>query len=387
MSIFTAARLSRAPMASLTAFGAFWGVFAAYVPEFKLRAGASDSQLGLALMMSAIGGMASMWLAPTLAKRLGRFMMPLAATVLVLATAVPLTIHSVASLAVAILVMGACLSALDMGANLRLSVLEARHGMHLMNLSHAMFSFGFGGAALAASLARRAGVAPETVFPVLGLALLPLVAATIERRDWQGAPDAPADAGHDGVWAAILPAAAILFAAFVSENAADAFSALHIERTLGGAAGDGGFGPMMLGLAMGVGRLSGQFAAARLGEAGLIFWSSVAGIVGAVVTALAPTPLAGIAGVGLLGLGVAVTVPSANSILGKLVRPDQRGYAISRAWMVGFTGFFVGPTLVGRISDLAGLRLSFALIALVMATILISVRRMARLAGRAGVQL
>ncbi|MDH5454083.1 MAG: MFS transporter, partial [Paracoccaceae bacterium] len=65
-----------------------------------------------------------------------------------------------------------------------------------------------------------------------------------------------------------------------------------------------------------------------------------------------------------------VTVPSANSILGGLVRPDQRAHAISRAWMIGFTGFFIGPTAVGIIAEMAGLRIAFAVIAIVMAMII-----------------
>lgn len=378
MSIIQAAGLSRAPMAALTAIGIFWGGFAAYIPEFKARAGASDSELGLALMMTAVGGIAAMYLAPRLTARLGRATLPVGVAVLALAALYPLMIDSVDGLALAILAMGASMSVLDMSANMRVSVLEERHGLHLMNLNHALFSVGFAASALAASLARRAGVPPEAAFPLLGLVVLALGVLMVEGRSWQAAPAAPDNADHAGIWAAILPAAAILFAAFVSENAADTFSALHIERTLGGPAGDGGFGPMMLGLTMGVGRLSGQFVADKLGEARLIFWSAAVGVVGAVITALAPSPMIGIAGVGLLGLGVAVTVPSANSILGKLVRPDQRGHAISRAWMIGFTGFFVGPTMMGGVSDLVGLRASFAVIALVMATILISVRLMAR---------
>jgi len=382
MSIIQAARLSRAPLAALTGIGIFWGAFAAYVPEIKARAGASDSALGLAIMMSAVGGIIAMWLAPVLMARLGRFTLPVTAVVLAMAGFYPLLVGSVPTLALVTMAMGASMSLLDMSANMRVSVLEERHGLHLMNLNHAMFSFGFAGSALVASLARRAGLPPESVFPVLVLVLLVMAAATVEGRGWQRAPDAPHGADHGGLWAAILPAAAILFAAFVSENAVDAFSALHIERTLGGLPGNGGFGPMMLGLAMGIGRLSGQVAAQKLGETGLIFWSAVVGIVGALVTAAAPTPLVGMLGVGLLGLGVAVTVPSANSILGKLVRPDQRGFAISRAWMIGFTGFFIGPSMMGRVSDWVGLRVSFALIALVLATILLSVRMMER-RGRA----
>ena len=82
MSIIQAARLSRAPLMALTGIGMFWGAFAAYVPDIKVRAGASDSALGLAIMMSAVGGIIAMALAPVLMARLGRFTLPLTAVVL-----------------------------------------------------------------------------------------------------------------------------------------------------------------------------------------------------------------------------------------------------------------------------------------------------------------
>ena len=370
MSILKAARLSRAPMAGLMGVGVFWGGFVAFIPDIKARVGASDAELGIALMMAALGGIVAMSLGPRLVGRFGRHTMPTAAVVLAMAFSYPLIAGSVPALGLAVFGMGASMSFLDITANLRITVLEERHRQHLMNLNHAMFSFAFALSALGTGLARKAGWGPGDLFPILAVILLALGAAMIEGRDWQGAPPAPEGADHAGIWSAILPVAAILFGAFVCENATDSWSALHIERTLGGQAGDGGFGPMMLGLTMGFGRLSGQFAAQKLGEAGLIFWSAVVGVVGALVIAAAPTPAIAMLGVGLLGLGIAVTVPSANSILGKLVRPDQRGYAISRAWMIGFTGYFVGPMVMGQVSQIAGLRIAFCFIAVMMALIL-----------------
>ncbi|PKP75440.1 MAG: hypothetical protein CVT84_03120 [Alphaproteobacteria bacterium HGW-Alphaproteobacteria-6] len=167
----------------------------------------------------------------------------------------------------------------------------------------------------------------------------------------------------------ILPVAAVLFLCFVAENSIEAWSALHVERTLGAPAGQGGFGPTMLGLTMGVARLGGHYAVTRLGEIGLILWSVALGTLGAAVLAAAPTPIVGMAGIALMGLGVAVVVPTANSILGRLVRPDQRGQAISRAWMIGFTGFFLGPVMMGQISEVVGLRAAFAVIAVMVALI------------------
>lgn len=370
MSILHVVRVSRTPLAGLAAVGVFWGGFAAFIPDIKTAVGASDAELGAALMTMSVGGIATMYFGPKFFGLLGRHTLPVAAVVLALAAFYPLLSHSVIALGLAMCGMGASISFLDIGSNLRVSTLEERHDLHLMNLNHAMFSFGFAAMALLASLARKSGWTPTEFFPVIALAVLAIGALTIERGDWQGAPPAPDGSDHSGIWAAILPAAAILFVAFVCENATDTWSALHIERTLGGPAGDGGFGPMMLGLTMGFGRLSGQFAAQRLGEAGLIFWSAVVGVIGAVIVAAASTPTIAVLGIGLIGLGVAVTVPSANSILGKLVRPDQRSYAISRAWIIGFTGFFLGPTMMGQISQHVGLRAGFAFVAVMMALIL-----------------
>jgi MFS family permease len=133
----------------------------------------------------------------------------------------------------------------------------------------------------------------------------------------------------------------------------------------------------MLGLTMGLGRLSGQFLATRLGAARLIAGSALLGVIGALVVALAPMPGVAVLGVALIGLGVAVVVPSANSLLGQAVAPDQRAYAISRSWMIGFTGFFLGPVGMGLIAETLGLRWSFVAVALALALILPGLARLA----------
>lgn len=381
MAFRQAASIARAPNAGLATVGVFWGGFAAFVPDLKAAIAASDATFGLALMMAAAGGIAAMAAAPRVMARLGRHGLPVAGLVLALAFAWPLLPHGPVGFGLAMAAVGASVSLIDIGANMRLSVLEERHGLHLMNFSHAMFSLAFAASALVASLARTAGFGPAVVFPLLALVVAALAAAMREGRGWAPAPPAPPGADGGLNWHPVLLAALILLASFVTENATETWSALHIERTLGGPAGHGGFGPVALGLTMGIGRLMGQVAAARLGEARLILWSALVGILGALLLALAPGPAFGIAGVGLIGAGVAVTVPSANSILGRAVRADQRGLAISRAWMIGFTGFFVGPSAMGAIAEAAGLRVSFLAVALVLATILPSVRALGRFAA------
>lgn len=380
MSILHAMRISRAPLAALTSVGVVWGGFAGFVPDIKAAVGATDAGLGAALVMSSIGAMLSMYLAPRILNALGRVALPLVGVILCLAFFYPLMASSVPGLGLAMFGMGASVALLDITANVRISALENRHKLHLMNVNHAMFSVAFAFSALVTGIARKAGATPAMIMPLLALLCLLLAAVMWEGRGRIAPPD------HDHAdtrslatpWSVIGLTAIILFAAFIGENATEAWSALHIERTLGGAPGEGSFGPFMLGLTMAIGRFSGQFVAEQLGEAKLILWSAVLGVIGALVIAVAPTQAVVLVGVGILGLGMAVIVPSVNSILGRLVREEQRSHAMSRAWMAGMLGFFLGPAMMGGLSELFGLRVSFAAVALVVAAIIPAVLALAR---------
>ena len=380
MSIVNAMRISRAPLAALTAIGVVWGGLAGFMPDIKAAVGASDAGLGSALVMSAFGSIVSMYLAPRVGAAQGRIALPLLGAVLCLAFFYPLMASSVAALGLAMFCIGASVAMLDITANVRISALENRHGLHLMNVNHAMFSVAFALTALVAALARKAGAGLAEVFPLLALICLGLAVAMWEGRGRLAPPEPDENDTRSRAtpWRAILLTALVLFAGFVGENATEAWSALHIERTLGAAAGEGSFGPFMLGLTMAFGRFSGQFLADRMGEARLILWSAALGMAGALVIAAAPTQAIVLIGVGILGLGMAAIVPTANSILGKLVREEQRSHALSRAWMAGMLGFFLGPAMMGGLAELFGLRISFAAVALVVAAIIPAVMALAR---------
>ena len=375
--MLTAFRLSRAPMAGLSAIGVLWGGFAAIVPDIKAATQASDAGLGGALLCSSLGAILSMYVAPRIGAALGRVALPVLGAALVVAVFYPLLASSVGALAVAMFLTGASVSLLDITANVRISGLESRHRLHLMNVNHAMFSVAFAAAAAFAGLARRSGLGPWQIQPWLALAALLLTLAMWEGRGRLAPPaDETAAPRRAPPWTAIGLTAFLLFAAFVGENATEAWSALHIERTLGAPAGQGSFGPFVLGLTMAFGRFSGQVVAERLGEARLIFWSAVLGVIGALTLAVAPVPAVAFAGVAILGLGMAVIVPSVNSILGRIVSEKQRALAISRAWMFGMTGFFIGPALMGGIAQLTSLRWSFAAVSLIVIACIPAVLRL-----------
>ncbi|KQB12873.1 MFS transporter [Rhodobacter capsulatus] len=182
MALRQVARVSRATGIGLCALGVFWGAFAAQMPAFKDRAGVGDGLFGVLLLGSALGGMAAMALAPQVGRWLGPRVLPLTGAFLALAALMPLFIHSGLTLALALVVMGVAMSSLDLAANVRISELEHDTALPLMNWNHALFSAGFAVSALLAGMARRAGLSPEAVQPVLALVLVAMAAAMIEAR-------------------------------------------------------------------------------------------------------------------------------------------------------------------------------------------------------------
>jgi MFS family permease len=76
----------------------------------------------------------------------------------------------------------------------------------------------------------------------------------------------------------------------------------------------------------------------------------------------------------LVGLGVSSIVPTVYSAAGR--HPTiPAGIALATVSSVGFLGFLMGPPLIGYISELAGLRYSFAVIGVFGIGITLSVSR------------
>ncbi|MCQ0969922.1 MFS transporter [Paracoccus sp. TK19116] len=356
--------ISRRPVAGLAAIGIFWGSFAAWLPEIKTRAGVSDAEFGVLMMLSAVGGMSAMMAAPWLRRRIGPTILPLSGLIFAIVASSPALVHGRTGLAAALLVIGASMSLCDILSNIRISDIEAREGRSLMNLNHAIYSLALAASAAIMGIFRAVGVPHALAAGLIVLVILGLVIVMRGARPLRDTAEREAEpSGIGAPWLIVLPGAAILWLSFVVENGVESWGAIHIERTLEVAGGLGSFGPAMFGLAMGLARLAGQGLTQTLGEVRLIAFSVCMAAIGTVALALAPVIGIAIFGAAAAGLGVAVVVPTANSLIARTVPAGQRASAIARAWMMGFTGFFIGPPLMGLISEAAGLRAAFGLLA------------------------
>ena len=365
MSILNALILSRRPATAFVVVGVFWGCFAAYVPVIKAQLGASDAVFGTVLLGSAMGLVSAMWLAPRVDRWLGSRSMQGAIAALALAWLIPAHITHPLIFAMSMALVGLASGLLDVVMNARVSELEARHSRPLMNANHAMFSVAYACAALIVGFTREAGLPPAPVFAGFGLfaiCMIPFVRMDVTY--------VAAEHGYQSrypLWP-ILLCGSIVLVAFMSEATVEAWSALHVERTLGGGAAEGALGPAMLGLTMAFGRFAGQAVAEKLREVQVVVWASLLSASGAVLAALAPMPLVAYAGFGILGLGVSVIGPMGLALVGKLVPPHLRTEAISRTAVIGFSGFFLAPTAMGLMSEAFGLRTAFLGVAVLLLT-------------------
>ncbi|MBL3701312.1 MFS transporter [Sulfitobacter sp. BDSS02] len=356
-------RISRAPALGFVAMALVWGCFAAQVPVIKAQIGASDAAYGASFLVSSIGAISAMWLAPRVDRRLGALSLALSSAAMIAC----MLFVSFSSL-IAVFTFGMFLTAAASGIadillNTRIAESEAQRGRPLMNLNHAVYSFSFAGAALVTGMAREAGFTPVQVFCIVAAVIWSLCFLMVApHRHTAGEPALSAAAGRVIVWLAGL----VFLVGFMAEQAVEGWSALHLERTLGGGAAQGALGPAVLGVTMGIGRIIGQSVAARLSETVIIAAACTIAAIGTATAALAPTLIVAYIGFSILGLGVSVVVPISMALIGRVVPQSDRVAAIGRASVVGYGAFLFGPSMMGLTADLYGLRASFLLLAIML---------------------
>ncbi|APE44286.1 MFS transporter [Sulfitobacter alexandrii] len=378
--------LSRRPLAGFVAIGVSWSTYFAQMPVIKAQVGASDGAYGGAVLLASLGAIAAMWLAPMFQQMFGRIAVSVGIVIVAMGM-----LTSGTSATLVLLVGGMALASMGSGVvdvlvNARVSDIEARHGRSLMNLNHALYSFAYAGAALATGALREARVGTVTVFLLLAGLLMILALAARDRVADVEEPalsDMPGEIPH----AVVLLVGLVVLTAFLAEAAAEGWSALHLERTLGGTAGEGALGPAALGLMMGIGRLFGHSLSRLVRDTRLMLLATLLSALGIGLAGVAPSVPVALLGFAIGGLGISVVAPLALGLLGRLVTPDVRLAAISRASVLGYGAFFFGPPLMGLVAEGFGLRAAFVVVAAILClTALAVMPALARrsMAGQAG---
>ncbi len=383
MPFLSTLRVARPAVAAFAAMGVLWGTFAAVLPDLKLMLAVDEARLGVLILFTPIAAVTAMLLAPSIGAGLGRVALPVSAGLMALTFLLPGQTASLVLFPLAMMACGAGTGLTDVLMNARTAQIEHDRGLHLMNLCHAAYSFGYAGAALGTGVLRGWAWAPGWVMGTMAAVALVFAAATWERDgriEGLRKPQGTARAGGLGLVPII--GGGIVFIAFLTENAAESWSALHIEKTLGGSPEQGAMGPAALALTMGFARLAGQGLVGRVGPFALLRGGAVISALGALIASQAVSPFMAYAGFIVMGIGASVLAPTAFSLVGRLGPPQARARAVARATLLGYFGYFFGPPSLGFIAGAFGLRAAFVCAACMLLFIFILTPLMAQLAGR-----
>ncbi len=142
----------------------------------------------------------------------------------------------------------------------------------------------------------------------------------------------------------------VCFCSMLTEGAIGDWSTVYLRDDLLAAAAVAPLGYAASALAMAIGRLGGDGIVERFGAQRTIVVGGAL-VVGGMALALVPAePFAAIAGFALVGFGVANVVPVMFSAAGR-VPEVPAGTALAAASTMGYTGFLIGPTIIGLVAQ------------------------------------
>jgi len=350
MSFLSDIYASRKPLCGFCAIGLAWASYFAQIPVVKGHVGASDGAYGMAVLWASLGAVGAMWLAPMAQQITGRFAVPLAIVAIALGLLGAGMVPALWLLAVMLLVLSAGSGVVDVLINADVAETEARTGRIVGAL-------------------RGAGWSPQAVFAAL-LVPFALLAWGSFGTASQAAQEEAEDVAPSALPTALIwTAGALVFFGFLAEAAAEGWSALLIERELNGSPQQGAMGPALLGLMMGVGRLSGHALARFVPETRLMVLACLVASAGLVGAALAPTAVVALGFFAVAGLGVSVVAPLTLALAGRAVPARLRLAVISRVSVLGYGAFFIGPPLMGVVAQGLSLSTAFACVGVLIACV------------------
>lgn len=359
-------RLRRGRVATFAFFalnGFVIGMWLVHIPAVEQRAGISHATLGLLLLLLGGGAFLGMQVAGPLADRFGPHrVVPLSALLCAAALVLPGLATSGLALGAALLALGLGNGALDVSMNAHAVEVEHGYGRPIMSAFHAVWSVGGFAAALVGARTLSWAWAPATTLAVAaGVAIAAAVAATplLLRRAPKPVEHGPRQRRKTPgrIWAMAGIAALLM----LSEGVANDWSVLHLQTILDAPPGTAALAYGAFAAAMTVGRLVTDPVVARIGPVAVVRWGSAIAAVGVLVAALAPAAALAIAGWTLFGVGLSGSVPQLFSAAGHADR-DNAGANVSRVAGLGYLGILAGPAIVGPMTHLMPLNLTFLLV-------------------------
>lgn len=345
--------------------GLTFATWASRIPDIKTQLQLSNARLGAVLFALPAGLMTSLMFAGWLVSRFGSRKVMISAALLYPAIMIFLGLAgNVWQLAFVLFLFGLASNLVNIAMNTQAVDVESMYGRSIMASFHGLWSIaGFSGAAIGTLLV-SANVSPWIHFTIIFAAAALLVVFFYKYTlptDTAPAESHPFFVKPDKY---ILTLGLIAFCSMLCEGAMADWSGVYFQNVVKSPKEFITFGYVAFTAAMATGRFIGDSMVVKMGIKKVLQLSATLIATGLFISILFPYIATVILGFLLVGLGVSSVVPLIYSMAGKSATMSP-GLALAAVSSVSFLGFLIGPPLIGFISEAAGLRLSFAIIAVI----------------------
>ncbi len=345
------------------------GTWVLYIPHVKETLLLDDSQIGFALFFSALGILVCLPFVPFITKKvgLGRYTV-IGITLFALAFIGPLLATNYIFLCIALFIVGIFSGTTDVAMNALVSQIEKEDSINIMSSAHGFFSLG---GAIGAILGTFLMVYfLEPFHHIMLIAIVVIVINISLSKNYVSITENVMETEKEPFKISLFkPLIIIAFLAFVimsSEGAIEHWSTLYllevVEITQKNLAG---LGFILFSTTMTIGRFFGDGISTTIGSLKTIVLGCLVASSGYLCVLLNGLMLT-VIGFGLVGLGLSVIIPELFRISGK-AKGVSASAGISFVSGIGFTGFLLGPVVLGFISDAYGLKMSFFTLFLLIA--------------------
>lgn len=340
--------------------GALFASWVTRIPAVEAALGMSHATLGLVLLASSFGALIAMPLTGVSIARYGsRPTTQVAVIFFCLALPWLAVARSPVELAIALFVLGAFYGGLDVAMNAQAVAVERAYGRPIMGSFHAMFSFGGLAGAAAGGLVVKSGFSPLQHFTgaVLTLGLLTVILAVprLLAAEPEAAPDAPRGGRFRIPPKSLLVIGVIAFCAMMAEGSVADWGAIFLHREIGTGQGTAAWGFAAFSVAMMLARFFGDHFAERLGPVRVVRLGGAIAAMGLALALLFSQTAVVLVGFWAMGIGLAPIIPIIFSAAGRTPGMEA-GPALAVTTTIGYSGFLLGPPLIGFIAQGYGLR-------------------------------
>ena len=340
------------------------GTWGTHIPSIKAQHGLSEFSLSMVLLAAALGAVTSLLFAGRVVARLGAPNAVAAAGALMgTMLGLFLLLPGLWALLPAALVFGACMSLFDVSINSEGSELESLSGRALMSNLHGMFSVGGMAGAALASVLLRAGLAPAVQLAAVAAGLVALMGlASRGMLATHSGADGNEEKAHFA-WprGLLLVIGLLIFAGMTAEGVMYDWCVLYLKQDVGMPQAQAALGYAVFSAAMALSRFGGDALRSRFSEQALLLAGATLAALAMAVVLLVGSPWVALPGFVLVGAGLAPVAPILFNAATR-VPGVSRVAAIASVTSIGYSGFMIGPPLIGSIAQATSLSVALAVV-------------------------